>query len=238
MMINIYGRIMHKKNLLNNSALFIALLFHVCGLIGMLFTPYKDWFIQNTPLNLLVMAALIIITQTEKNIAFFLFAAICFIVGFAVESTGTHTGILFGNYIYGNVLGVKFFDVPLIIGLNWFVIIYCVGVTTEAYENRMLKRITEKGIEIKTNVQAISFVIDAAVLIVLFDWVMEPVAVKLGFWQWQNDEIPFFNYISWFVISALLLSLFKQMPFKKRNIFAVNLFLIELLFFLILRTFL
>ena len=56
---------MNKKNLVNNLALFIALLFHIAGAIGILFTPYKNWFIQNTPVNLLVMVVLLIITQKQ-----------------------------------------------------------------------------------------------------------------------------------------------------------------------------
>ena len=74
---------------------------------------------------------------------------------------------------------------------------------------------------------------------VLFDWVMEPVAVKLGYWKWLgNGDIPFYNYVSWFVISVGMLAIFHFCKFNKQNKFAVNLLLIQLLFFLILRTFL
>ncbi len=54
----------------NNIALFLALLFHVCGAIGILFTPYKQWFVSNTPVNLLLMTALLVFTQKEKNLPF------------------------------------------------------------------------------------------------------------------------------------------------------------------------
>ena len=68
-----------------------------------------------------------------------------------------------------------------------------------------------------------------------FDWLMEPVAVKLGYWQWINGEIPFFNYVSWFIISIILLSVFQHSKFSKHNKFAVNLLLIQLMFFLLLK---
>ena len=229
---------MNKKNLVNNLALFIALLFHVAGAIGILFTPYKNWFIQNTPVNLLVMTVLLIITQKQKNVYFFLFILITFIVGFIVEYTGANTGLIFGHYSYGNILGVKLFGVPVIIGVNWFIVMYCAGVATQFYENKMLKRISEKGMSINTNVQKISFVIDASLLAVFFDWIIEPVAGKLGFWQWQGEVIPFYNYVCWLIISAVLLAFFQRLPFNKRNIFAVHLLMIQLLFFLVLRTFL
>jgi putative membrane protein len=229
---------MNKKNLVNNFALFIALLFHTAGIIGILFTPYKNWFIQNTPVNLLVMAELLIITQRQKSFYFFLFMLITFFVGFCVEYSGANTGLIFGKYTYGNILGMKVLGVPLIIGLNWFVVMYCAGVATQFYENKMLKRINEKGLTINSNVQKVSFVIDASLLAVFFDWVMEPVAVKLGFWQWEGGNIPFYNYVCWLIISALLLALFQRLPFNKRNIFAVHLLIIQVLFFLVLRTFL
>ena len=74
---------MHIKNsVLQNIALFIVLLFHISGAIGILFTSYKDWFIQNTPLNLLLMALLLIITQKQKDRSFFLFLIITYIAGF------------------------------------------------------------------------------------------------------------------------------------------------------------
>ena len=224
---------------LQNIALFIVLLFHVSGAIGILCTPYKDWFIQNTPLNLLIMAALLIITQPQKNLTFFLFFAIAFATGFAVEWIGVNTGYLFGNYQYGNVLGSKYGNVPLLIGINWFIIIYCTGIISQKLQNWSNKQLEAMQAAVKPSVQLISFITDGALLATFFDFVMEPVAVKLGFWQWAGSgDIPFYNYACWLVISLLLLIVFKLLPFEKNNRLAVHLFIIQLLFFLLLRTFL
>lgn len=227
-----------NRKLLVNISLFIALLFHISGLIGILFTPYKDWFINNTWFNLLLMVDLLIITHPSKNIKFISFFIIATIAGFGAEVFGVNTGVLFGNYTYGNILGYKLFNVPLIISLNWFLIIYCTGMVTQSYEMFMLKKIREKGLAINKRMMIFSFIIDASFLAVLFDWIMEPVAVKLGFWQWQNGKIPAYNYFTWMIISALLLALFRKLNYDRRNIFAVHLFIIQLLFFLVLRTFL
>jgi len=232
------GNSMNKKSWMLNIALFIALLFHITGIIGILFTPYKNWFIKNTPLNLLVMAALIIATHPSKNKKFFIFFITAFAIGFFAEVIGVNTGRLFGIYSYGEVLGIKFFNVPLIIGINWFVVIYCVGMITQAYENYMLLKLHAQGMDISIKMKTISFVIDACLLAVLFDWILEPVAVKFGYWQWQHAEIPVYNYLSWLVVSALLLWIFRKLNHGSRNKFAVHLFLIQLLFFLLLRTFL
>ena len=65
----------------------------------------------------------------------------------------------------------------------------------------------------------------------LFDWIMEPTAVQLGFWKWlPAGEIPLYNFICWFVISALLQTAFRLFKFPKPNQFAVHLLIIELLF--------
>ena len=49
---------------------------------------------------------------------------------------------------------------------------------------------------------------------VIFDWFLEPLAIRLGFWKWDG-EIPVYNYICWFVISLLLLALFHLCKFNK-----------------------
>jgi len=67
---------------------------------------------------------------------------------------------------------------------------------------------------------------------------MEPVAVRLGFWQWQNNTIPFYNYVCWFAISCVLMYVYKQLQLNHHNRFAVHLFAIQLLFFLFLRLYL
>ena len=218
-------------------ATFITLLFHVSGFIGM-FTANRQWFIDYTPLNLIIVFVLVLLTQV-KNVPFFGFMALCFITGMAVEMIGVKTGLLFGQYHYGNVLGQKVFNVPLLIGINWFIVVYCSGVVVTLYHNWLQEKYNQDGRILSPAVMSFSFITDAALLTTIFDWLMEPVAVKLGFWQWNGSgEIPYFNYLCWFVISSLLLAVFRRLRFDKENHFAVHLLLIQLLFFGALRTFL
>lgn len=216
----------------------IAILFHVIGLTGILFFD-REFFIRSTPVNLLLMLGLLIWTQAEKNLHFLLFFLGCFGVGIGVEIIGVNSGLLFGDYRYGNVLGPGMNGVPYIIGINWFIIIYCCGIAIHTLLTRLLNRVAADTGSKPRVMKALSVIVDAATLAVFFDWVMEPVAVKLGFWQWLgNGEIPFFNYACWFVVSGLLLALFHALTFSKSNKFAINLLLIQLMFFLLLRTFL
>lgn len=216
----------------------IAVLFHTIGLVGLLYFD-KTFFLAATPFNLLLSFSLLIWTQKEKNLYFLLFFIACFFIGVAVEIIGINTGILFGDYTYGKVLGYKFKNVPLLIGVNWFIIIYCSGVIIHTLLMKAINRIAADSGKTPAAMKALSIIIDGATLAIFFDWLMEPVAVKLGYWVWNGDgSIPMLNYICWFVVSLLLLTIFHFSKFSKQNKFAVNLLLIQLMFFLLLRTFL
>lgn len=209
----------------------IAILFHVIGVVGILMN--KDVFAALSSLNLALMFLLVLFTQKNINGKFLAFLVCCYIIGMISEFVGTKTGILFGNYTYGHVLGPSVWGVPLIIGINWFLVIYCSGITMSSLLSKAIIKKDEPNKKFKT----LSLVIDGALLVVLFDWLLEPVAVKLGYWQWKG-EIPVWNYLSWFVLGIVLLSIFRLFNFNKVNGFAVNLLLIQMMFFLVLRTFL
>lgn len=213
-------------------ATIIAIVFHVIGFIGMLVN--KEMMASATSLNLLLMMVLVLYTHENLNTSFLIFFASCFLIGFVAEYIGTSTGYLFGNYQYGKVLGISFKNVPLIIGVNWFLVIYCSAVTIHF----IIKKLALKtGEGVSQRVKFVSTVIDGAMLAVFFDWLIEPVAIELGYWKWEGD-IPSFNYISWFGVSIVLLFLFRLLKVSAINKFGVNLLLIQMMFFLLLRTFL
>lgn len=204
----------------------------------MLFFPGSD-FVKTTPIHLLLMATLLLYTQTQFNLYTVLFFLVCVGAGIGVEIVGTSTGYLFGEYRYGTVLGPGIKNVPYIIGINWFIIIYCCGVAVHSLLNSLSQKLAEEMERPARQIKALSVIVDGATLAVVFDWLIEPVAVKLGYWTWLGDgQIPLFNYISWFVISMLLLLIFHLLPIQKQNKFAINLLLIQAMFFLLLRTFL
>ncbi|MEO6539037.1 MAG: carotenoid biosynthesis protein [Ferruginibacter sp.] len=216
----------------------IAILFHLIGLVGILFFD-KAFFIKTTSLNMLLMFALLIYTQFNPGKYFIIFLSICVATGILVEVIGTHTGLLFGQYEYGNVLGPSLQQVPLIIGINWFIIIYCCGITIYMFLTKLIDKLAVETGTTRPALKAISIIVDGASLAVFFDWLMEPVAIKLGYWKWlPAAEVPLYNYACWFLISSLLLIVFHFATFNKQNKFAVNLLLIQAMFFLLLRTFL
>lgn len=215
--------------------LFVALLFHISGLIGILCTPYKVFFVNSTPVVLLTM--FLLLSSTEKKVAqdYFIFFLISFIIGLTTEIIGVNTGLLFGDYQYGSVLGPKLFGVPLLIGLNWFIIVFCSGSVCSQWLNFLQKKF---DVNVPSSVFKIGVVIGGAAIATCFDIILEPAAVKLQFWSWENGHIPIFNYICWFSISVILLSV--KMYFSKLSAqpFSIALLSIQAVFFLVLNLFL
>jgi putative membrane protein len=215
--------------------LFVALLFHISGLIGILCSPYKAFFVNSTPVVLLTM--FLLLASTEKKVAqdYFIFFVISFIIGLTTEIIGVNTGLLFGDYQYGSVLGPKLLGVPLLIGLNWFIIVFCSGSLCSQGLNFLQKKF---DVNVPSSVFKIGVVIGGAAIATCFDIILEPAAVKLQFWSWENGVIPLFNYICWFSISVILLSV--KMYFSKLSAqpFSIALLSIQAVFFLVLNMFL
>jgi bisanhydrobacterioruberin hydratase len=190
----------------------VLVLFHLIGFVLFISGPEAaklSW------LNILLAGALVFLAENNPRKMAIVFAAI-FAAGYLVELIGTQTGYLFGNYAYGNALGVKLLGVPVIIGMNWF------AMTTASANAARLFRVPlwlQSGM--------------AALLATLLDMLIEPVAVKYGFWSWENGHIPAFNYICWFIFSQLFAYLYLGLS-NERNQTATALFAVWFLFFALL----
>mgnify|MGYP002023459231 FL=1 len=65
----------------------------------------------------------------------------------------------------------------------------------------------------------------------LLDVLIEPVAIKVNFWTWENPEVPLTNYIAWFVISAALSYLWQVNRIDLNKTIGYTVFLAQLIFF-------
>ena len=212
-------------------SIFFLLLIHVSGAIGMVFFD-KAIFASMTPYNLIVMFIILVGNESNWSVKIIMAFLMASIAGFLAEFLGINYGILFGHYVYGNVLGIKWFDVPLLISINWFSIVFCSFVAT----GKLLKNFRP---QFKADYASmLIYGLMTAIITTGFDWLMEPVAVKLGFWSWENGVIPFYNYVCWFVVSFLISVCFKKLKIQFSNPFAIWLLLVQTAFFLFLRIFL
>ena len=118
-----------KKELsANKQAISIILIFHTVGLIGLILPFATQLFLHIVPFHLLLILAVITLNHKPIDTRFTFFFFTIFFLGFSAEWIGVHTRWLFGDYNYGNTLGLKLSGVPLIIGCNWFMLIYSAGV--------------------------------------------------------------------------------------------------------------
>lgn len=192
--------------------------FYIIGLSGFIIPFTKPHFIHLTPFALLLNAFLIVIFhQSDRNRNTILFVISVFISSFAIEAAGVHSGIIFGNYRYGKGLGLKLFDTPLIIGMNWAMLIYCSALITDKIIKPLYLR-----------------VIAAPALMVLYDLALEFVAPKLDMWYWLNNQIPFQNFIAWYVIALIFHLILRILRIKIKNPIAITVFFIQFGFFLLL----
>ena len=87
------------------AVLVLAVLYAV-GIVGILLPIHED-FILLTPFNLLVSLALVLWMHPRWDGHTLAFLFIAYFVGFGAELFGVQTGILFGEYTYGEVLGPR-----------------------------------------------------------------------------------------------------------------------------------
>jgi putative membrane protein len=192
---------------------------YVVGVIGHLLEPTRNIMLALTPLTLLFTGGLVLYAAIRDNPELIRWSIFTYLFTFIFELFGVKTGYIFGNYSYGDVLIPQIWETPLIIGFNWVLVI--LG------SIKISKRIINKPVFI---------ILAAPVFAVLFDFILEPVAVKLGYWNWENGIIPLQNYLAWYVISFLFTSYFVILKIKIRNRLVIHYYLIQIGFFMILNT--
>ena len=71
----------------------------------------------------------------------------------------------------------------------------------------------------------------------IFDIIMEPVAIKSQFWVWEGGDIPIYNYVCWFIIGFILQFIYFSKIKDTPNKVFIALFTMMLLFFILLNLF-
>lgn len=196
----------------------ILILFYIVGLAGFMVPVTNPYFKMLVPLTLLMNAGLILIYQKGWTLSLFVSFLFILFTGFGIEWIGVQTGILFGSYTYGTILGPKLGGTSLIIGVNWLMLV-------------LGSHFLIKPLQFPQVLQALT----GALLMVGYDWVLEPVAVKLGMWSWAGGSIPIQNYIAWFVFAFLFHLVIGKFGTRSKNNIAGYVFMAQLLFFILLR---
>ena len=189
-------------------------LFHVSGLCGILFID-RELFLETTPINLFVTFIMLFVNQPQMDRGVALAAGFAFVMGFSVEFLGVNFGLIFGEYVYGNNLGLKIGGVPLLIGANWVMLTFITGAVAALFSDRSPLKAAVFG----------------AFLMVLIDLVIEPVAPKFDFWEFADVTAPLSNYIGWFLVAFPIQWVYQTQVKIKDRVFSFHLVLVQFFFF-------
>jgi putative membrane protein len=196
---------------------------YVVGTIRHLEPTDLPFMLRVTPVVLFIMGGIVFIPLLleERRVAFWLWCAGVYVVTFLLEAVGVAHGIIFGPYTYGATLGTTLWGVPLVSGLNWLLVIMgSIGLISSWVRHPLV------------SVPLVGVVAFA------FDYVMEPVALALDYWQWQTPGVPIQNYIAWSLIASIVAVMYRVLRLDIKSRVPQQYLLIQFAFFLILRIFL
>jgi len=122
------------------------------------------------------------------------------------ESLAIATGVPYGRFGYSGVLGPPLLGLaPPAVLLAWTpLILGALAVTRRSWA--------------------------AVVLLVVLDLVLDPAAVRLGFWRWDQPGVyygvPLVNFLGWVVSGGLAVLALRRLPRPLPGLFARNLWLV------------
>ena len=197
---------------------------YAVGIIGFAITHLRPFMKMLTPLALFITAGYAVARtysddKTRKKRLLIPWCVGVIAVTIFLEILGVRFGLFFGEYDYGKVLGPQIMGVPFIIGVNWLIVIM-------------------GGMSLAKNYSGNIFIISliAGTAAFLFDFLLEPAAISLGFWEWTGS-IPLKNYISWFVITFISTAVFELLKINISGKWVINLLGAQTVFFLFIRIF-
>lgn len=198
------------------GSIFVLVVLHGVGLMGIA-SPFRDWFVALTPVNLIITAGLLFWNHeaiSEKTVWIIL---ISFFGGIGIEILGVATGTIFGEYAYGQVLGPKIAGAPIMIGVNWAILLFASAGVAKAFFSNPWKQL-----------------VFGASLMVLIDIFIEPIAITLDWWSWSAGVPGLLNYIAWFLVSLIMHGFYVFLLREEKNPVAAPVYIVQFTFFLLL----
>jgi len=190
---------------------------YLVGIVGFALPFSHKLFRFLTPLSLLLLVSIFLLYHKNRDKKLWVVMSLIFLAGFGIEVAGVQTGKIFGVYEYGRTLGLKIAGVPLIIGINWVLMVY---------GGLALASLTGLG--------RILVSLLAALIMTGSDFFIEKFAIMSDMWSWQHSEPPLQNYISWLIISFCFCLLAYPTIAGHRRKVAIHGYLYQLAFFIIL----
>lgn len=170
----------------------VLAIIYLAGILG-LFSPLSSDFKELSFLQIIFCSTLVLISHKNWTLDFlFKFSALA-LTCFLIEVIGVRTGYPFGEYFYGSNLGPQVFDVPIIIALNWTMLIY-----------------SAKALFDQLHLPKYLSAFAAGISLVIVDFLIEQIAFDFNYWYWVDVQVPLSNYLAWFLIAFLGALCFKK----------------------------
>ena len=160
-------------------------LFTISGILGVISTA-SNWFLALTPLYLFINFLIILLCLKDQRVRFLKGISVPFILGFITEVLGVNFGLVYGSYTYGENLGLKIFEVPLVICLNW-----CLLTIVSADVAKLI------------TLNKVRRIMIGALIMLLLDFIIEISAPRFDFWVFEDGIVPIQNYFAWLIVSAI-----------------------------------
>lgn len=139
---------------------------------------------------ILGLSTIKLITNFQSLTYFYIFLLLGF-YALTIELISIKTGFPYSKFVYKELMGLKILGiVPWSVFFVWPTLV----ISAVSIAGQFLKK------------KVAMFLISIAILLLL-DLVFDPVATKLGFWEWQNSglyyDVPFVNFLGWIFSSVL-----------------------------------
>lgn len=185
----------------------VFLVFYAVGTAGHYVSLTRPIMLGMTPYFLLIFGVAATVTAVrEEGTRLVLWGAATYMLTFAAEAIGVATGLVFGAYDYGQTLGLHVLGVPLVIGFNWVIVVAAACRVTQPIHNSVMRRLESPGGRGAASAVTAAFAaaaaaaVPAALIGVVFDVLLEPVAMHFDYWDWEGGAVPLRNYAAWFVV--------------------------------------
>jgi putative membrane protein len=197
-----------------NVSLFF-IIFYLVGFLGILFPQTRPLFIWLTPFAIVLsLIAFLLFHESKISIKLIVALLLIYFLGYFIEIVGVNTGSIFGHYRYSSGLGIKVWNTPLFIGLNWVMLIYA-----------------SSSVLSNTTIHPVFKTIISSSFMLIYDLILEQIAPKMDMWYWKDNCVPLQNYIAWFIIAIAFHSIFQLFGISTKNKMAPIIFSIQTVFF-------
>ena len=210
---------MTLENLRHRPQLLIGILvlYYSVGTLLFQFSETRILFGTLTPWSLILSFSAVLVFQKELSLKLVIAFVVVFTTALIIEIIGVNTGVLFGSYKYGPALGPMILRTPVLIGLNWLILVYCsVAIVNHHFTHKITR------------------VLAGSLLMVTYDLILEYVAPIMYMWSWDASYPGIRTFVMWFVVAIFLHLLFQWLGLRINNKPARYLFYIQFLFFCVI----